>query len=177
MSTLLFENWHNIFRTIVATVLAYITLIALLRISGKRTLAKMNAFDFIVTVALGSSFATVALSKDVPLAAGALVFFLLITMQFIITWLSVRFNFVKNCIASQPTMLLYKGEVLTKSLKKERITVENLYAEVRKKGIANLQQVDVIVLEPTGDITVIPKMPEANAQTLSDVGNYPQAMP
>lgn len=70
MSKLFFDSWESIFRTIVITVLAYFSLIRLLRISGKRTLSKMKAFDFVVTVALGSTPATVLLNKLVALADG-----------------------------------------------------------------------------------------------------------
>src|SRR6478672_9580467 len=98
MNKLFFNSWSSIERTFIITVLAYIAMIILLRISGKRTLSKMSAFDFIVTIALGSSFATVALTKSVALIDGVLVFALLIGMQFIITWLSVRVKTVKHLI-------------------------------------------------------------------------------
>ena len=68
MSKLFFDSWDSILRTAVITILAYILMIFFLRISGKRTLSKMNAFDFVVTIALGSTLATVSLSKNVALA-------------------------------------------------------------------------------------------------------------
>lgn len=80
-----FDSWTTLLRTLVVGVLAYVTMVAFLRISGKRTLSKMNAFDLIVTVALGSTLATVLLSKDVALAEGALAFALLIGLQFVVT--------------------------------------------------------------------------------------------
>ena len=70
--------------------LAYAALILLLRASGNRTLSKMNAFDFVVTVALGSTLATMLLSADVALAEGVVALALLIGLQFVITWLSAR---------------------------------------------------------------------------------------
>jgi uncharacterized membrane protein YcaP (DUF421 family) len=81
-----FESWLGLLRVVIIGAAAYAVLIVLLRISGKRTLGKMNAFDFVVTVALGSAFATVVLDKSVPLAV--LAFALLIALQFGITWLS-----------------------------------------------------------------------------------------
>jgi uncharacterized membrane protein YcaP (DUF421 family) len=65
MEKIFFESWESIARTLLMTSLSYVTMVILLRISGKRTLAKMNAFDFVVTIALGSSLATVALNKSV----------------------------------------------------------------------------------------------------------------
>jgi len=77
-------------------VLAYVALVVFLRVSGKRTLSKMNAFDLVVTVALGSTLATVLLSKDVALAEGVLAFALLISLQFVVTWSSVRARWVRQ---------------------------------------------------------------------------------
>ena len=155
MDHLFFSNWESIIRTTVITILAYIALIFLLRGFGKRTLSKMNAFDFIVTIALGSCLASVALNKNVVLLDGILAFFLLIFMQFSISWLSVRTKFVKNLVTSKASMLLYKGELFEKELKKQRITLEDLHMAVRKKGHTDLKNIDVIVIEATGEITVI----------------------
>lgn len=155
------------------TILAYFTMIIILRISGKRTLSKMNAFDFIVTVALGSSLATVALSADMPLAKGILVFFLLIFLQYVLTWLSVRVKKLKRVMTSQPSLLLYKGKLLKDVLKEERITLEEIYVVLREKGINSLEEVDIIVLETTGELTVIPSLEISRAESLQDVRNVP----
>src|SRR5690554_5806016 len=89
-STNFFEDWSGLIRVIVVGTLAYATLVISLRVSGKRTLSKMNAFDLVVTVALGSTLATVILSKDVALAEGIAAFVLLIGLQYIVTWSSIR---------------------------------------------------------------------------------------
>ena len=69
-----FNGWIGLARVILVGAFAYFGLIILLRISGKRTLSKMNVFDLIVTVALGSTLATVLLSKDIALAEGITAF-------------------------------------------------------------------------------------------------------
>ena len=89
-----FHSWAGLGRLLAVGLLAYPILILWLRISGKRTLSKWNAFDLVVTIALGSTLATVLMSKDVTLVEGALAFALLIAFQFGITWLSVRFSVV-----------------------------------------------------------------------------------
>ena len=81
----------------------------LLRVSGKRTLTRMNAFDLVVTVALGSTLATVLLIKSVALAEGLTAFMLLIFLQFVLTWLSVRSRAVSRLVKSEPTLLVYQG--------------------------------------------------------------------
>lgn len=150
--------------------MAYVGLVVLLRVYGKRSLSKMNAFDFIVTVALGSSLSTVALNKNVALVDGLLAFFLLLLLQYLITWLSVRVKMVKKLVTSQPSLLLYKGELFEQAMKKERITIEEIHSVARENGFQNLQSIDAIILETTGDIVIIPKIDsDEPTSTLEDV--------
>ena len=104
-----FIDWFGLWRVVIVGTLAYVALVLLLRVSGKRTLSKMNAFDFIVTVALGSTLATVLLSKDVALAEGITAFALLIGLQYGITWLSVRSRRVENLVKAAPSLLFFGG--------------------------------------------------------------------
>ena len=171
MKNVFFDSWESTVRIVIITVLAYAVLIVMLRVSGKRTLSKMNAFDFVVTVALGSTLATVILSKSVALLDGALAFFMLIFLQFCITWLSVRYKRVKQLITNDPTLLLYKGEVLHGVLKKERITLEEIYVAAREKGLTDLKDIHAIVLETTGTLSVLSEKSGGNSETLSDVQN------
>lgn len=69
MEHMLFSGWEGLLRTLVVGVLAYVSLVVFLRISGKRTLSKMNAFDLVVTVALGSTLATVLAARSAGLAS------------------------------------------------------------------------------------------------------------
>lgn len=155
MDLLFFDDWNGFFRTAITTVVAYILVIIMLRISGKRTLAKMNAFDFVVTIALGSILASVILSKSIPLAEGILAIGLLIVLQFCITSITVRSKKFKKIISSDPTLLYYNGEILHKTLKKERVAVEEIYKSIRESGHASFDNINAIILETTGDITII----------------------
>lgn len=168
MEKIFFDNWDSIIRSTVITILAYTGMILILRISGKRTLSKMNAYDFVVTVALGSSMASVALNKDVTLADGLLVFALFVLLQYCITKLSLKSKKVRNLVTNTPTLLLYQGEIIEGALKKERITKDELFSAARKKGISELQDVDAIVLESTGKLTVIKDI-QLDSQTIKDV--------
>jgi uncharacterized membrane protein YcaP (DUF421 family) len=155
MDKLFFDTWESLLRTFIITVLSYLALIAMLRISGKRTLSQMNAFDFIVTIALGSAFATVTLNKDVVLADGVLVLGLLIFLQYIITWLSVRVKSINRLITSKPTLLAYNGELYNDIMKNERITNDEVEEALRKSGLTDIKQTKAVILETAGDITVI----------------------
>lgn len=171
MEYMFFENWQSIIRTLVITILAYFSLIIMLRISGKRTLSKMNAFDFIITVALGSTLAAVSLNKDIALAEGVLALFLLVFLQYVITWITVRYEKVKGIITSNPSLLVYKGEMIRDNMKKERITSEEIIAEAREKGFSSIKNIDAIVLETTGEISIIASLQD-NYDTLEHVQLY-----
>ncbi len=86
---MLFQDWEGVVRTILVGILAYIALVAVLRVSGKRTLAKLNAFDLVVRVALGSTLSAILLQESIALVEGAAALALLIAMQFLVTFLSV----------------------------------------------------------------------------------------
>jgi len=172
MDYMFFYSWESLLRTFIITVLAYFSLILMLRISGKRTLSKMNAFDFTVTVALGSTLAAVSLNKEIPLADGALALGLLVSLQFLITWLSVRINYVKSIITSTPSLILYKGEMISSALKRERITSEEVWAKAREKGYSSLGDIDAMILETTGEITVVAHIDGDDVSTLKLVKNF-----
>lgn len=167
-----FESWFSLLRVIIVGSLAYGALIFWLRIFGKRTLSKWNAFDFVVTIALGSTLATVLLSKDVVLIEGIAAFLLLIGLQFIITWLSVRFRFVQRLIKAEPTLLLRTGKMLTDVLTRERITESEVLAAVRSEGIASLEEIEAVVLETDGTFSVIRHTSKNQKTSLKDVVGF-----
>lgn len=164
-----FDNWFGLFRTLIIGVLAYSTLVVLLRISGKRTLSKMNAFDLVVTVALGSTLATILLSKDVALAEGIVAFAVLITLQFVIAWLSVRSSWIESLVKSEPSLLLYQGQFLRSTMQSERVTQEEIEAAVRQQGIAALDTIEAVVLETDGTFSVIQQNAEGTSSSLRTI--------
>ena len=104
-----FNDTSSLLRVVIVGTLAYLSLVLLLRVSGKRTLSKMNAFDLVVTVAIGSTLATVLLAKDVALADGVVAFTLLIGLQYAITWLSMRSRWLENLIKAEHSLLYLNG--------------------------------------------------------------------
>ncbi|MEP6594284.1 MAG: YetF domain-containing protein [Acidobacteriota bacterium] len=169
MERIFFSGWSSVLRTLVICVLAYGGLVGLLRLSGKRTLAKMNAFDLIVTVALGSTLATVLLSKDVALADGLLALGLLVALQFVMTWTSVRVGWVRRAVTGEPRMLLHQGTSLPAAMRAARVTREELLAAVRAAGVAALDDVEAVVLETDGSFSVVRRAAQQTATSLDGV--------
>ena len=156
-SSMFFSGWMSLWRVLLVGVPGYLALVLLLRISGKRTLSKMNAFDFVVTVALGSTFATILLSTSVALVEGLLAFITLILLQLIITWLSVRSSKFSHLVKASPRLLFHSGAFLFKAMKAERVTEQEVLAAIRTSGYADLESVGAVVLETDGSISVLPK--------------------
>src|SRR5689334_25417781 len=108
---MLFDSWQGLVRVVIVGALAYAALVSFLRISGKRTLSKMDAFDLVITVALGSTLATIVLSTRVALVQGVLAFDVLIGLQYVVAWSSVRSTHIRHAIKSEPALLLYHGRM------------------------------------------------------------------
>jgi uncharacterized membrane protein YcaP (DUF421 family) len=150
-----FDSWAGLGRVLLVGPLAYVALVAILRISGKRTLTKLNAFDLVVTVALGSTLATVLLSKDVALAEGVLAMVLLVFLQFVISWLSVRSAGFRDLVKSEPTLIMHQGEFLDRAMRAQRITRDEVMAALRSDGVMDAREAAAVVLETDGTIAVI----------------------
>lgn len=150
-----FDDWQGVWRVLVLGTTSYVILIAMLRFSGKRSVAKMSAFDLVVTVALGSILATILLSESVALARGITAFFLLLALQYGVAALSVRFDWIERLAKSNARCLVVDGEIDHAALRRERVTQEEVMCAVRSAGLGDLRNVAAVVLETDGDFSVI----------------------
>lgn len=176
VAEILFNRWADLGRTALVGTLAYVGLVVILRVSGKRTLSKMNAFDLIVTVALGSTLTTILLSKDVPLAEGLTAFALLIGLQYAITWLSVRSPTVSRLVKSEPT-LLYRDGFLRDQMRRTRVVESEVRATVRSEGIGSMERVAMVVLETDGTFTAIQLSDHPTSAVIDVRGTSGQSCP
>lgn len=148
-----FDDWSGLLRVLVVGVCAYLALLALVRGSGKRALPKLNAFDFVVTVALGSTLATVLLSSDVALTEGVLALALLVALQ------SLRSRAVGRLVKSEPA-LVYRHGFLQGPMRRMRITGEEIRQAPRAAGSGGLEKARAVLLETDGSLSVLPDVPE-----------------
>ncbi|MBP1853462.1 DUF421 domain-containing protein [Rhizobium halophytocola] len=152
---MIFDTWLGVARILIIGTAAYLSLVLMLRISGKRTLSKLNAFDLVVTVALGSVLATVILSRSVPLVEGITALALLIALQFIITWMSVRVGWFGDLVKSEPTVVFSKGAYVRSAMRKQRLTEGEILAAIRSSGHRREETVDAVILETDGSLSVL----------------------
>lgn len=174
---MIFSSWDAILRLFVVGIPAYVGLVLIVRLTGKRTLSQLNAFDFLVTVALGSMLATTLMSEQVALIDGLLAFSLLAGLQLVVSWLSVRSAAVRHLIKSEPSLLVYDGNTLDDTLRAQRVTHHDLLAVVRESGVADLSGVRAVVLETSGRFTVIPAGDGERYGALDPVQGHPPEGP
>lgn len=148
---------------------AYIALICFLRISGKRTLSKMNAFDLVVTVALGSTLSTSFLNKDTSLVDAASALAALILLQFVVAWTTVRSPVIKRLVKSEPVLLFRRGVYLRVNMQSERVTEDEILSAVRNHGVPQIEEVESVILETDGSFSVIASAKAAELSALRGV--------
>jgi uncharacterized membrane protein YcaP (DUF421 family) len=164
-----FDSWNDLVRILLVGTATYVVLVMVLRLSGKRTLSQLNAFDFVVTVALGSTLATVLLSRDVSWAEGFTALALLAALQYLVALIASRRPRARARITSEPALLLADGRMLPDSLRTHRLTDSELHQALRMQGIGDPTSVKAVVLETNGTISVITAEQYGDGSTLEGV--------
>ena len=152
--------------------MAYLALVLLLRLSGKRTLSTMDPFDFVITTALGSTLAQrnrCSNPGDVALVEGLVTFATIIALQHLVSWLSIKQRFVRRMIKSRPALLFYKGEFQKSTMDREHVPDIEILAAVRESGVASLDEVEAVVLEADSGFSVIKRSKTEGDSALRDV--------
>ena len=167
------DSLDTLARTALTCVLAYLGLVLVLRVSGKRTLAALNAFDLVVTVALGSTLATILLSRDVSVAQGMVAFLTLVGLQYVVAWSSVRVRLVRTGVRSTPVALVVHGRYRTDAMVAERVTESDVAQAVRREGMGSVTSLAAVVLETDGSLSII--RPADDLTALDGVGGWPGA--
>ncbi|MBR7192662.1 MULTISPECIES: DUF421 domain-containing protein [Gordonia] len=164
-----FGSWSDLLRVVLVGAVAYIWLVLVLRVSGKRTLAKLNAFDLVVTVALGSTLATILLSSDVSWAEGAVALVLLAALQYSAALLSSRSARGRAALTAAPTLLVVDGRMVDRALTKQRVSEGDVRQAVRASGIGDIARVAAVVLESDGSLSVVGGAQYGDGSALTDV--------
>lgn len=164
------SGWLPLARLVVVGTLMYLALVVLLRVSGSRTIASMRAFDFIVTVALGSVFGRALTAKGVSLTEALLAFVLLIALQYAVARTQVASSWFAGAVTNPPRLLYFRGEFQREAMRRARVTEPELRAVARKKGHGSLDEVEAFVLEASGDVAVITAVGDGSALG-SEVGD------
>jgi uncharacterized membrane protein YcaP (DUF421 family) len=170
-----FDSFSDIVRVLLAGSTAYVALVFLLRLSGKRTLAKLNAFDLIVTVALGSTLATVLVNASLSVVEGVTALALLAILQFLAAIVSSRMKKGRALLTSRPTALVIDGHLHHDALLAERVSPDEVRQAIRSSGRGDIGEIGAVVLESDGSLSVISKEQIGDGSALVGVGRVGSA--
>ncbi|RAZ81377.1 DUF421 domain-containing protein [Planococcus halotolerans] len=157
MDTLLFDGWNSVLRIVIMSALAYPFLIVLLRMSGKRSITNVNIFDFIITVTYGATLASIITSDKVSFADGAAVLVMLTLLQYLVSKTAAGSKRFSDFIKASPVFLYYGGNFNEKQMQKNRLRKQDLREKVRQQGMSSFENVEAIVLEGDGSVSIIKK--------------------
>jgi uncharacterized membrane protein YcaP (DUF421 family) len=163
-----FHDWASIGRIAVLGLLSYMAMVTVIRIMGKRALSKFDAFDFIITVALGSLLGNIVISKTLSLADGVAAIAVLLGAQYAMVLLSCRWKIFENIVRSEPSLVFYRGQFLKDMMRREKVTDREIISAMRMAGVSAIEDVEAVVLERDGTLSAMRKQDEP-ATTLKDV--------
>lgn len=174
VSSWFFDQWSSVLKTVVVGLAAYVTLIAMLRVSGKRTLSKMNMFDWVVTVAMGSIMASILISDGVTYVQGVTAFATLIFAQYVVTWLSMRSSGFQSLVKASPTILYYKGHFFERHMREQRVPRSEILSAIRQSGQGAPDEIAAVLLESSGELIVMNEVADDQTATLQEAENWEQ---
>lgn len=135
-----YNGWRDLLHTCVLGVSAYFVMLCFLRISGKRTLTKLNVFDFIFVVALGNVLADTILTPGTTLARGMVAMAVLVGLQLAISFIAGRVRPLESLINGKPEALFVRGEFLHDKMLHHRMSRCELLSAIRGAGVSRLKR-------------------------------------
>jgi uncharacterized membrane protein YcaP (DUF421 family) len=168
--------WKNMFflslpvlEKILRPVIVYLFLIVGLRLSGKRELAQLNPFDFVVLLTLSNTVQNAIIGNDNSVTGGVLGATTLLVVNYLVVRFLYRHNRLDELVEGRSTVVVQDGVVQKDSLRQELITLKELMEAARKQGFASLDEVDYADLEPGGGFSFIGKRPAPEIERHSEL--------
>lgn len=157
MDMVFFDNIDKLGRIVLTTVMVYVLIVLVTKVSGKRSTSQLNNFDWIVTVMIGSIGASTILLKDIPFVEGVSSILVLYLLQFLVTkYASISPQF-SSFILSEPRIVFYQGQFLPDAMRAERLTRQEIECAMRSEGVHRFDDIEAIVFESDAKLTIIPK--------------------
>ena len=154
------ENWIfaslPILIKVLLTVVAIFSIVILVtRMSGLRSFAKISSFDFASTIAIGSIIATIILNPDQSILKGAIALGGILLFQTIFTFLVRKVPAFEKLVTNKPLLIMRDGKILEDNLHSANLSEEDLIAKLREANVIDFNEVKAVVLESTGDVSVL----------------------
>ena len=159
--------------TFFRAIVLYIIVLIVMRLMGKREIGQLQPFELAISIMI-ADLASIPMSETgIPISNGIIPILGLLVMHLIISMLNIKSTKAREIICGKPSMLIFRGKIDEKVLKKERFTINELEERLRDNNIFNIGDVEYAILETSGQVTVIPK-PNKRATTPEDFNIEPQ---
>ena len=143
--------------TFVRAIILYIIVLIVMRLMGKREIGQLQPFELAISIMI-ADLASVPMSElGIPITNGIIPILGLLVMHLLISALNIKSIKAREIICGKPSILIYRGRIDEKALKKERFTINELQERLRGNNIFDIGDVEYAILETDGQITVIPK--------------------
>ena len=153
--------------TFFRAIVLYILVLIVMRLMGKREIGQLQPFELAISIMIADLAAVPMAETGVPLTNGIMPILGLLVMHLVISMINMKSSKAREIICGKPSILIYRGKVDQKMLKKERFTINELEERLRDNSIFNIGDVEYAILETSGQVTVIPK-PNKRATTPED---------
>jgi uncharacterized membrane protein YcaP (DUF421 family) len=157
MDPILLDQSTDLWRVLISAPIMYLTIVLVIRLSGKRATSQMNNFDWIVTVAIGSLVGSGLVLKGVTVIESVAAISMLLILQWLLTKSVLHFTWISRLVKAEPVVLLENGKFHEKAMRRERVTKREVMSAIRQKGLVDPDQVQWAVLEPNASFSVIAK--------------------
>ena len=159
--------------TFIRSIFLYIIVLIVMRLMGKREIGQLQPFELAISIMIADLASTPMADAGIPLTNGIIPILALLVMHLIISILNIKSIKARAILCGKPAILIYRGKIDKKMLRKERFTVNELEERLRGNNIVNIGDVEYAILETSGQITVIQK-PEKKNVTVEDLKLEPQ---
>ena len=157
----------------VRTIILYILVLIVMRFMGKREIGQLQPFELAISIMI-ADLATIPMSSPgIPISNGIIPILGLLVMHLIISLLNMKSVELRKIICGKPSILIYRGKIQEKIMKRERLTINELQERLRDKDIVNIGDVEYAILETSGQISVILK-PNKRSTTPEDFNIMPE---
>lgn len=130
-------------------------IIALSRLHGLRAFSKMSAFDFAITVSIGSVLASAVTTLETNISTYAFALIALFAVQIAFSQSRLRLPFIKNTIDNAPLLIMENGKLLHHNMRKAEMSEDDVWAKLREANAYDLTKVQAVIMESTGDVSVL----------------------
>lgn len=148
--------------TVIKTAFIYFILLVLLRLAGRRTLAEITTFDFVLLLIVGGATHRALLGQDYSVTNALLVVLTLVVIDVVLSLVELKSKVFAKLVNGSPMIVVEQGRPLHDRLRGARLTVDDVMASARRThGIERLEEIKFAILEASGEISVIPSMRSA----------------